>query len=1406
MRYYAHLCVAAFLWLYCAGNLSAQLQWQSTSGPLGGNVRSFTTHQSAVFAGTGSGLFRSTDNGQSWSPVGKSLAGNSVTDLASTPRTLFAILSYSLFRSDDNGTTWTFVSMPIGASSPSSVVANGNTVYVGTENGSIIRSSDGGSSWVEAIRVQGDTVRTFSGIPTLASHSIRGIDVHGSTVMAITSRGRLLRSVDQGLNWITSTPQQLAPSQDAFSSSLSSNLVLTDSVLVVGLGNGFLRSTNNGATWQSIPQIYRVNRLFKQNAQTILAATSQGIMRSTNTGLTWTNISSGLGDRPINVIGLSGDKLFVGTEGIPGVFASADNGQSWSISNAGMIASSITNVVASPTSLFAVSNGLFLRSADNGTTWTVSPIVGGSSIGVWNVAVRGSEVFIATSTGIFRSTDDGRNWTLSVLANNVFNTNAGLFALSSSTIYQSSNGINWIQLPRIDSLYYGANEVIANSSAILVGASDRILRTTNNGATWQIVWRASTTGSFTQVNSLALGESMMFAGVSNGFYRSADSGATWQRIGLANQNVVKVFVYASTVFAANRNGDIFYSSDDGLTWANADFAARNTSITSFTGRGSTLYVGTSNQGMFRASTTPVPTNTPCLTTFTGSLAAFSDRTTNTVVYNNNLDCRWLIKPTTAPGRIVLTFTRFSTEDNYDFVTVYDGETTTSPQIGRFSGAYLPLNLIARSGAMLIRFSTDSSAVSSGWTATYNVIANSTQAFAPPTALSPNGLVLSNRFQSFNLRFNAEVNSGDFIRLQIASDSLFTNVISRFDFVAGGYYPNQFNYSFGYSLPSSATPGNRYFWRVAHTSDTALANRWSVPASFTLAPPSCSGTTTLTANTGSITDRTDGLSNYTDNLDCSWLIRPANGGRITLSFSRFSTESCCDAVTVYDGATINSQILGTFRGSSIPAAITSSGGVMLVRFTTDGSSTSTGWAASYTAGGATPPDTTASTARELRIPTVSVAPGSIAVPVMVSGLTAAQNVLSCQMTVSFDTTRIRLTGVTVAGTIADSSIVTVNVSTPGRLVFTLFRARPFSGNGVFLNLIGTTVVSAGQTSVGISNAVLNEGSPSVSASGGTVTIGGFLCGDVSRNGTITALDASLVAEHAIGLRRLTGDSLRAADVSGNRQVTGYDAALIAQFAVGLVSSFPNGCPTLLALASILKEGQTASLTSDNPLTLSIETPRQQSGRRYSIPIRLTNTHATDIRAYSFSLRYDPSIVNITATALDETLSAGGTLILNTTEAGIVRGVYFNTRGFSASGTLLNILADGQSSGSSTLTLENTMVNEGSPTVRVQNGAITVQQVTSVRSQLEQNSPASLSAFPTPATDMVNFSLSLTKAIPATLVISTMLGQEVARVHDGNLSTGSHQFTWNVQNLPSGVYVASLQSAGTRLNSVLVQIVR
>jgi len=63
------------------------------------------------------------------------------------------------------------------------------------------------------------------------------------------------------------------------------------------------------------------------------------------------------------------------------------------------------------------------------------------------------------------------------------------------------------------------------------------------------------------------------------------------------------------------------------------------------------------------------------------------------------------------------------------------------------------------------------------------------------------------------------------------------------------------------------------------------------------------------------------------------------------------------------------------------------------------------------------------------------------------------------------------------------------------------------------------------------------------------------GDVSGDGTVSAYDAVMALQYAVGLITLTDAQKEAADVNKSGTVTAYDAALILQYVVGLITTFP-----------------------------------------------------------------------------------------------------------------------------------------------------------------------------------------------------------------------------------------------------------
>jgi gliding motility-associated-like protein len=92
-------------------------------------------------------------------------------------------------------------------------------------------------------------------------------------------------------------------------------------------------------------------------------------------------------------------------------------------------------------------------------------------------------------------------------------------------------------------------------------------------------------------------------------------------------------------------------------------------------------------------------------------------------YPNNSNCTQTICPGTAGQCVTIQFTTFNLESGWDFLYVYNGNSTAAPLIGTYSGTALPAggNITANnaSGCLTLRFTSDGVINSPGWLA--NVI-------------------------------------------------------------------------------------------------------------------------------------------------------------------------------------------------------------------------------------------------------------------------------------------------------------------------------------------------------------------------------------------------------------------------------------------------------------------------------------------------------------------------------------------------------------------------------------------------------------------------------------------------------------------------------------------------------------
>lgn len=111
--------------------------------------------ESTVFAGTKTGLYRSTDEGRSWAPWGNGTAGKTVAVIAATradPNLVWAYAASGPVRTTDGGASWSRTSpIPLASDDGPAALAidpaDTSIVYFGSGMGAIYKTTNSGRTW-----------------------------------------------------------------------------------------------------------------------------------------------------------------------------------------------------------------------------------------------------------------------------------------------------------------------------------------------------------------------------------------------------------------------------------------------------------------------------------------------------------------------------------------------------------------------------------------------------------------------------------------------------------------------------------------------------------------------------------------------------------------------------------------------------------------------------------------------------------------------------------------------------------------------------------------------------------------------------------------------------------------------------------------------------------------------------------------------------------------------------------------------------------------------------------------------------------------------------------------------------------------------------------------------------------
>jgi len=375
-------------------------------------------NSSTIFASACTGLYRSLDHGASWTrlrifPTNYQVRAQVVSiDPANSDR-VYAGTTEGLFASQDNGKTWARVSasdLTINAIQVDP--RNDDLVIAATDLYGVLRSDDGGRSWVQSN--DGFVSRSIARVlpdPADSGRFFVGELFEGRT-------GGFHVFDDHANKWIEPSPAEM-PGQGM----LSMLTLPGDRGRIAGTANGAFLQSPGAAAWTRLPgpisnlTIYDLT--VDKDGEWVFAGTSDGVYRTSLQELNFQK-PSGYTFIPRVFSLLSSSKvsgrIFAGTH--VGLLRSDDSGLTWQFASDGIPDHTLIEcLVFAPgqeTHFFAGTSAGLYESEDAGAHWKcsadgrmgveISSIIFLDALGRRMVAADGS------GGGIFLSLDAGAHW------------------------------------------------------------------------------------------------------------------------------------------------------------------------------------------------------------------------------------------------------------------------------------------------------------------------------------------------------------------------------------------------------------------------------------------------------------------------------------------------------------------------------------------------------------------------------------------------------------------------------------------------------------------------------------------------------------------------------------------------------------------------------------------------------------------------------------------------------------------------------------------------------------------------------------------------------------------------------------------------------------------------------------
>jgi photosystem II stability/assembly factor-like uncharacterized protein len=567
-----------FCLLFCSA-LHAQDFWQEMAAFEGGviNDASVAENGDIYVASNGAGVFKSTDNGETWQRKTNGLLDweIAVVHASRSGKIYAASFENGIFVSTDGGESWSYPDFNFDMTSffhATDFLDHGDYIYM-TSEGGIFRSENDGKTWEEI----------KEGFTSHYPHC-NCIEADDKGHLYLGTNGGLYKSTNQGDQWFK-LAESLVGSwiEDILfnkgriiTASRSKGVFYTDDggqtyyeshpnpgvfvplalgidhkgVIYTAGASGIYYSTDNSESWtkgkfpdESALHLIMINDIETAHDGRLLFSTdSEGFWAADEKCSEWNYLSKGMNSISVeSILAASDGSIYAGLDG-QAVYISTDRGESWQWHNNSLAIPSRVNCLyeSHDGRVFACADyDLYVEKPDETTDYTWQELQGDHTEKLSFAADKQNNMYLGSVQGIMRSTDNGKSW------------------------QKSQNGIIYQPL-RTNAV------LVDNFGDVYVGIKYYgVYRSTNQGKRW-LEMTNGMEGYSQSITALAAdSENNLYAGTTaSGLFMFPHSGERWEKIDKGFENLyIKSIVIspAEEIFAATLKG-VYHSTNRGESW------------------------------------------------------------------------------------------------------------------------------------------------------------------------------------------------------------------------------------------------------------------------------------------------------------------------------------------------------------------------------------------------------------------------------------------------------------------------------------------------------------------------------------------------------------------------------------------------------------------------------------------------------------------------------------------------------------------------------------------------------------------------------------------------------------------------------------------------------------------------